>query len=99
MNIFDYTVPEVGEDFKSLFKSENIDIVRIVSSEKLEDKLYIQDIDEFVILLEGEALLEVEGKEVILKKGDTLFIPAKMPHRVLRTKKGTLWLAIYMKKI
>jgi len=97
MNIFDYTTPEIGEDFKSLFKSENIDIIRIVSSNTLEDKLYIQDVDEFVILLEGEALLEVEGKEVILKKGDTLFIPSNVPHRVLKTKKGTLWLAIYMK--
>lgn len=98
MNIFDYSIPEVGEDFKSLFKNKNIDIVRIVSSNKLEDKLYIQDVDEFVILLEGEALLELESREVKLKKGDTLFIPSKMPHRVLKTKMGTLWLAIYMKK-
>ncbi len=97
MNIFDYTVPEVGEDFKSLYKSKNIDIVRIVSSKKLEDKLYIQDVDEFVILLEGRALLDIDGNEVVLKKGDTLFIPAKKPHRLLKTTKGTLWLAIYMK--
>ena len=97
MNIFKYTTPEVGEDFKSLFKNENIDIVRIVSSEKLEDKLYVQDVDEFVVLLEGEATLSINGKEIILKKGDTLFILAKEPHRVLKTKKGTLWLAIYFK--
>jgi len=98
MNIFEYTTPEVGEDFKSLFKNENIDIVRIVSSESLEDKLYIQDVDEFVVLLEGEATLMVDSKEVLLKKGDTLYIPAKVSHRVLKTKKGTLWLAIYMNK-
>jgi len=97
MNIFNYNIPNIGEDFKTLFKNENIDIVRIVSSDILEDKLYIQDVDEFVILLEGKAHLELEGKEVILNKGDTLFIPTKMPHRVLKTKKGTLWLAIYMK--
>jgi cupin 2 domain-containing protein len=97
MNFYDYTTPKSGEDFKSFFKNESIDIVRVVSSSDLEDKLYIQDTDEFVLLLEGEATLDINGEIVTLKKGDNLFIKAKVPHRVLDTKAGTLWLAVYIK--
>jgi mannose-6-phosphate isomerase-like protein (cupin superfamily) len=33
---------------------------------------------------------------VELKKGDSLFIPKKIPHRVTKTKANTLWLAIHI---
>jgi len=97
MNIYDYKIPQIKEDFTTLFKNRSVEVVRIVSSDILEDKLYIQDVEEFVILLEGEATIEIFNKEITLKRGDTLHIPPKEPHRVLKTKKGTLWLAIYIK--
>lgn len=95
MNIYDYKIPDSGEDFTTLFEKENIKIVKIVSSDNLEIKEYCQDEDEFVILLEGGATLEIDGKKVTLNRGDTLFIPAKTKHRVLTTQKGTLWIAIH----
>ncbi len=97
MNIYDYITPNTGEDFTTLLKKENIKIERIVSSDKLENKEYCQKEDEFVILLEGIATLEINGKNKILTKGDTLYIPAKTKHKVLSTQKGTLWIAIYFK--
>ena len=95
MNIFDFKIPNVGEDFTTLLEHKNVKIVRIVSSDNLEIKEYNQEEDEFVILLKGSATLELESKNITLNRGDTLFIPAKTKHKVLATQKGTLWIAIY----
>jgi len=95
MNIYDFKIPSIGEDFTTLFENKNIKIVRIVSSDKLEVVEYCQEEEEFVILLEGSAQLDVEGRVVTLNRGDTLYIPAKSKHKVLATDKGTLWIAIH----
>ena len=95
MNIYDYKIPSIGEDFTTLFEKEKIKIVRIVSSDTLETKEYCQEEDEFIILLEGSAKLDLDGKVVALNRGDTLYIPAKSKHKVLATDKGTLWIAIH----
>ena len=96
MNLFDYTIPVTGETFTSLLKHKNITINRIVSADTLDEKTYIQEEDEWVILLEGEAILQIEAKEEKLIKGDSLLIPAKTPHKVLHTRKGTLWLTVHI---
>ena len=95
MNIYDYKIPTTGEEFTTLFENKKIKIVQIVSSDKLELVEYCQEEDEFVILLEGSAQLDIEGKNVILNRGDTLYIPSKTKHKVLATQKGTLWIAIH----
>ena len=97
MNIYDYATPSIGEEFTTLLEKKDIKIARIVSSDKLEDKEYSQAENEFVILLEGKATLEIEGKNVTLNIGDTLYIPAKTKHKVLATQKGTLWIAVHFK--
>jgi len=97
MNIFDIPPPKEGEIFDILYKQKEIEITHIVSSSKLPDKLYDQDRDEFVLLLEGEAALEIEGDRKRLKKGDYLFIKARTKHRILQCADGTRWLAVYMK--
>ena len=96
MNIYDYIVPKKGEEFTTLLEHKNIKILRIVSSQNLEIKEYIQKEDEWVLLLEGAALLEIKGEQKELKKGEALFIPANTPHKVLQTQKGTLWLAVHI---
>ena len=96
MNLQNYTIPESGEIFDTLLEHKNIKIIRIVSSDKLEEKEYCQTEDEWVIILEGEATLVVDGKKKHLGKGDSLFIPAHTNHRVLTAKSGTLWLAVHI---
>ena len=95
-NLYDYTVPESGESFTKLLDTAKAKIVRIVSSDTPPDTLYVQEEDEWVVLLEGEATLEIEGKAKVLQRGDMLFIPAQTPHRVLSTRHGTLWLAVHL---
>ncbi len=96
MNIYDFKIPDKLESFETLLAYKNIKIVRIVSSDQLEEKTYIQEEDEWVVLLEGEAILEVDGRNHSLQKGDSLFIPAKTSHQVLLATRGTLWLAIHI---
>ena len=96
MNFYDYTVPEKGEIFDTLLSHKNIKIVRIVSSDQVEEKVYCQSEDEWVIVIEGATLMEVDGKQKHLAKGDSLFIPAETPHRVLKTAEGTVWLTVHI---
>ncbi len=96
-NIFgNLTVPDVGEDFKQILKTKNVLIERIVSSDRLEPKEYIQEQDEWVVLLKGKAVLKIEEKIVELEEGDYVFIPSKTSHTVLKTEKGTIWLAVHI---
>jgi cupin 2 domain-containing protein len=96
VNIYDYNIPKNGETFTTLLEHKNIKINRIVSSDSLDEKLYCQDEDEWLVLLEGEATLLLDKQEINLAKGDTLLIPSKTPHRVLETKSGTLWLTVHI---
>ena len=56
---------------------------------------YEQADDEWVLLLTGAATLTVAGKTVELVAGDWLFLPAGLPHRLVRTQPGSSWLAVY----
>ncbi len=96
MNIYDTVIPQSGETFTPLLAHKNIKINRIVSSDDLVETEYLQEEDEWLVLLEGEATLLLNEAEQTLKRGDTLFIPANTPHRVLYTQNGTLWLTVHI---
>jgi len=96
VNIYDYITPKSGETFSTLLEHKNIKINRIVSSDELAETEYIQEEDEWLILLEGEATLLLNNEEKTLIKGDTLFIPSKTVHRVLNTQMGTVWLTVHI---
>ena len=94
ISLNDLPVPTEGENFFSLLQNDSVTVEAIISSDRLEPKLYDQDHDETVLLYAGEAVLQIEDREVTMKPGDILHIPAHTPHRVLRTKPATRWLAI-----
>ncbi len=96
MNLYDYSIPQEGEAFTSLLERKNVRILRIVSSETPDPVEYRQEEDEWVVLLEGSATMEIEGEIRTLQRGETLFLPAHTPHRVLTTSPGTLWLAVHI---
>ena len=95
-NIYDLEVPSTGELFTTLLSCGDISIKHIVSSDSIPDTLYIQDEDEWVLLLEGRAVLDIDGERVSLGRGEHLYIPAHTPHRVLETDMDTRWLAIFI---
>ena len=89
---------EIGEDFQEILKCRNLKIERIVSSPQPESIIYNQSQDEWVLLVQGQATLEIEKEIKQLNSGDYLFIPAYTPHRVIKTSTQPLciWLAIHL---
>ena len=99
-NIFDkIIVDKEEENFFEIFKNETIKIEKIVSNGQIspENFWYEQEKSEFILLLEGFAILEFEDREVELKKGDCLNIKAMEKHRVKFTSldEPTIWLAVF----
>jgi cupin 2 domain-containing protein len=88
-----------NELFEEIICSKNIKIERIISHGHLSknNEWYDQKQNEWVLLLEGEACLEFENREVILKSGDYINIPSHSKHRVAWTskEKKTIWLVIF----
>lgn len=75
-------------------------IERIVSQGHVtpENDWYDQNQHEWVVVLQGEALLAIENHEELhLKAGDYINIPAHVRHRVAWTHpdQQTVWLAIF----
>lgn len=90
------STPEEGERFDTLLRHKGLVIERIVSSSKIESQQYLQAQDEWVLLLQGEAELDIAGKRLQLKAGDYVFIPSAIPHTVLSASQGALWLAVHL---
>jgi mannose-6-phosphate isomerase-like protein (cupin superfamily) len=88
--------PSIGERFRELSRIRNVVVESIVSSSSPDDVEYRQVQDEWVVVLEGAAVLEVDGAKVRLAPGDWLLLPAATPHRVLMTEAGTRWLAVHV---
>ena len=99
-NIFEKIIVDKTEEFFfEIFKNETIKIEKIVSNGQISPKnfWYEQEKSEFILLLEGFAILEFENREVELKKGDCLNIEAFEKHRVKFTSldEPTVWFAVF----
>ena len=100
-NIFDLPDPLPGDEvFNELIASEGVRIERIVSSGQTTPagEWYDQDRDEWVLLIQGVAVLEYEnGEKIRLNAGDHLLIPAHVRHRVDFTSEDPpcIWIAVF----
>lgn len=99
-NIFEEIVVDKNEEkFFEIFKNETIKVEKIVSNgqKSPQNFWYEQEKSEFILLLEGFAILEFENREVELKKGDCLNIEAFKKHRVKFTSldEPTIWFAVF----
>ena len=96
-NLYENALPPAqGERFEQLLQHRNLVIERIISSTAVTPTTFVQAQDEWVVLLQGEAELDVAGKRMQLKAGDYVFIPSATPHTVLRASQGALWLAVHL---
>ena len=99
-NIFEEIIVDKSEEkFFEIFKNEKIKIEKIVSNGQCspDNFWYEQEENEFVLLLEGFAIVEFEDSEMELKKGDCLNIKAMQKHRVKFTSQTepTIWFAVF----
>ena len=88
--------PRKGERFEALLRHRNLVVERIVSSAFAEGQEYVQPQDEWVLLVQGEARLRVNGVLTPLLAGDYLFLPAGTPHAVECVSAGAIWLAVHL---
>jgi cupin 2 domain-containing protein len=89
-------LPAQGERFDTLLTHRNLVIERIVSGADIQPVEYVQEQDEWILLVQGAAVMDVAGTRTVLGTGDYLFLPAGTPHRVESCEPGTLWLAIHL---
>lgn len=88
------------EVFETLVDADSVKIERIVSRGHASPASgwYDQEQHEWVIVLQGEALLCFDGEpDVRLRAGDYIHIPAHTRHRVAWTRADevTIWLAVH----
>jgi cupin 2 domain-containing protein len=96
-NLFEDAVsPETGERFETLLACRNLVVERIVSSAHIDPHESAQSQDEWVVLIRGEAALDVAGETVTLRAGDHVFLPAGTRHTVKSASDGALWLAVHL---
>ena len=96
-NLFvDAEAPPEGERFEALLTHKNLVIERIVSSAAITPKEYVQAQDEWVLMVQGDATLEVAGETIELRSGDYVFLPSGIPHTVRRVSNGALWLGVHL---
>jgi cupin 2 domain-containing protein len=74
--------PAVGERFDPVVTLRAVDIEEITSSDTPDPTNYDQAQDEWVLVLEGSATLDVDGTTVTLGAGEWLLLPARTKHRV-----------------
>ena len=92
----DDTAPATGERFDTLLRHRNLHVERIISSQRIRPTEYIQEQDEWVVLLAGNATLLINGQVARLTAGDHVFLPAGTPHTVQETSHGATWLAVHL---
>jgi cupin 2 domain-containing protein len=88
-----------GEVFDMLLETGHVRIQRIVShaATSPEGFWYDQEEDEWILVLQGEATLQIHpDSRVHLRTGDCLLIPKRCKHRVESTSPKTVWLAVHL---
>ncbi|MEX1009694.1 MAG: cupin domain-containing protein [Acidimicrobiia bacterium] len=85
--------PATGERTDAIARVRNLVVEQILSGH-VEPVEYDQDEDELAVVLDGAAVLDVEGERVELSAGEWVFLPARTRHRLLHTEPGTNWLTV-----
>lgn len=99
-NLYQFT-PSDQEEFVTLLQAQAWRLEQIISHGQASqpDVWYDQAEDEWVVLLQGTAVLEMANQGVHnLVAGDYLVIPAHCRHRVVHTSKDAVWLALHFNR-
>jgi cupin 2 domain-containing protein len=105
MNLFETLPTALDEELvEVLATGSDIRIERIVSRGHAcpEEFWYDQDLDEWVVVLQGEARLQFDdtAEPLTMKTGDYITIRAHRRHRVAWTSPDatTIWLAVHYRR-
>lgn len=87
--------PAAGEKVAVLVSMPGAVVKHILSAASSRPVSYLQDHDEWVVVLSGGALLEVGEEACALSSGDWVLLPAGVPHAVMATEQGTAWITVH----
>jgi len=87
--------PSSGERSEVLARIGGAVVEYILSGSVSTPVDYDQPHDEWVAVLDGAAVIEVDAERVMLSSGDWILLPAHVPHRLVETQPGTRWLALH----
>lgn len=87
--------PERGERALELARGAGFVVEEILSGRLEGPADYLQDHDEWVVVLQGGAVLDAGGTRHELGAGDWMLIPAGVAHRLVSTEPGTRWIAVH----
>ncbi len=99
MNIFEIEkLPGIEEEeiVDILKENEDVKIERIISTGQVSDWM-VQEKREYVLLIQGNAVIEFNDKTVEMKSGDTIFIEKRERHRVVYTSENPccIWFCVH----
>ena len=87
--------PDVGERTTEVVRVDGFR-VEVISSGVVNTPVeFLQAHDEWVLVLDGVAILDVGGADHELSAGDWVFVPAGTAHRLVSVQPGTRWLAVH----
>lgn len=91
-----------NEIFNEIFRNDHVLIEQILSFGQTtpKDEWLFSDINEWVLVVQGEACLVFDDETTyVLKVGDHLIIPKRQKHRVTytSTSPNCIWLAVHFK--
>jgi cupin 2 domain-containing protein len=87
--------PPHGETSEQPARLGHVVIEHILSGTLASPVDYDQSHDEWVLVLEGAAVLEVGEERLDLTRGDWVLLPAHVRHRLVESRPGTSWLAVH----
>ena len=88
------SAPHRGETTVPVITTDTFTVEQILSGRLDAPQEYVQDHDEWVVVVAGAAVLAVDGVDHALAPGDWWLLPAGTPHRLVHTEPGTAWLAV-----
>jgi cupin 2 domain-containing protein len=86
--------PQRGEVVETVAVVSGVRIEQVLSGELAAPIDYVQDHDEWVVVLAGGADLVVEEKALTLAPGEWVLLPGGVAHRLVSTIPGTSWLVV-----
>lgn len=87
--------PSAGEKNEEIARLSGAVVQHILSGALASPLDYDQDHDEWVVVLNGGAVLEVGDERLDLIAGDWVLLRAHMTHRLIDTLPETSWLAVH----
>jgi cupin 2 domain-containing protein len=103
-NIFKTNPEKPNEEiFEIILNNKNLKLERIITNGQTTPpgEWYNQENDEWVVLIQGSALILFENEKfIILNKGDHILIPKNCKHRVqwVDSNQECIWLALHFKE-